>query len=305
MSVTNFLTHKCEYGPHLRCKSAELYAFYQHHGGQICQRAFTTIVREFAGDQVRYGTHRFADGTTTTGFLGVAPVDVMREAQPGEPEGRTVQGFVWARCMLTPGGRVSAAELFDAYTSWAGQATLPRRPFVSAIKAVLAVLGAEYGVHRYDDGTRGRGFAGVALVERVSGAHLIPTHLPAPAAAQVLNVTPQTVYTLINERALGPVSRNSPRKTLIPFDGLDRYTGTPGRTARLRIVCDLLGMAAGRVPAERRAELQAFRYRLRGLRFGPVDDWAITALDIYDDLAAAAEDDPGLQQAAALMESLI
>lgn len=305
MNVTDFLAQKCEYGDHLRCKSGELFAFYQHHGGRLSQRAFTTMVRELGGPLVRYGTHRYADGKTSTGFKGLAPVDVMREPQPGEPEGRTVQSFVWSRCMLTPAGRVSAADLFDAYTDWAGQTTLPRRAFVSAVKAVLTVLGAEYGVHRYDDGTRARGFRGVALVERVGGAHLIPTHVPALAAAQVLNVTPQTVYALINEKALGPVARTSPRKTLVPFDGLDRYTDAPGRTARLRIVCDLLGTAAGRSSDERRAELQDLRYRLRGLRFGPVDDWPMAALEIYDDLATAADEDPGLQQAAALMESLI
>ena len=137
-------------------------------------------------------------------------------------------------------------------------------------------------------------------------AQIIPTHVAAVEAAAILSLQPKNVHGLLAGGHLGKPLRPTPRKTMVAFDALDDYTGNPGRTSRLRMVCDLIVGAANRcTDEEQRRDLANLRLQLRGLRLAPVRDWPARVVDALNDLEMEAVAEPGLLPAVQVMRTLV
>jgi len=303
MSVHDFLREKCDIAPHLRCRSSELYVHYLHaNRAGINQRAFIITAKNSLPPGVEYGLHRYFDGTTGSGFSGLAP-----KGQGAEGRAAPVGQFLEERTQYAPFERIDCATLYEVYLAWAGPTNAcPRNAFTGAARRVLARRGVRYGVHRFKDGSMRRGFLGVRLYEDHNEAQIIPTHVAAVEAAAIMGLQPKNVHGLLASGSLGLALRPSPRKTMVAFDALDDYTGAPGRTLRLRTVCDLIVLTANRsTDGEQRRDLADLRLQLRGLRLAPVRDWPGRVIDILDALELEAVAEPGLLPAVQVMRTLV
>ena len=302
LNVTVFLADLCTYGPSVRCKSGELYDWYRQNGGKLPRRTFVNVAKACVPKGVKYGNHRFFAGAPGTGFVGIAP-STQTAASSEDP---SASRFVGELCGFDPQARTSAADLYAVYAAWAGNSARPRNAFTSAVRPVLAKYGAKYGVHRFEDGTTQRGFVGVHTASKRNEGAFIPTHVTSSVAAEIIGVSTSTVYSAVKANSFGDVVRKSPRDTQIPLDGIDSYTGCPGRTLRLRMVCDLIVGAANRsLDEEQQADLADIRRRLRAMRMSPVADWLESSLHLLDALEMEAVAEPGLLPAVQVMRTLV
>ena len=104
-------------------------------------------------------------GRFTTSIMGQAETQYIREAY--SPLAR----FLAEACALEPSARCTSADLHTAYRAWClneGEDILKRKTFIGAIKDATRGSRVEYGPHRFDDGSRGRGFTGVRPVAMTS-----------------------------------------------------------------------------------------------------------------------------------------
>jgi len=302
LNVNTFLADHCNYGPAMRCKSVDLFNWYQQNGGELARRTFINVAKACAPKGVKYGNHRFLDGVTCPGFAGMGPT-LQTPATSGDP---SAARFVGELCAFDPQAKTSAADLYAVYAAWAGFNARPRKSFTASLRPVMAAYGARYGVHRFKDGSLLRGFTGVFLASEFDEAQIIPTHVTCAVAAEIIGVSTTKVYAGIKAGDFGEVVRRSPRDTRVALDGIDAYTGCLGRTLRLRMVCDLLVSAANRsLDEEQRRDLADLRRRLRAMRMSPVADWLESSLYLLDALELEAVAEPGLLPAVQVMRTLV
>ena len=301
LNVNLFLADHCTYGPAKRCKSVDLFEWYQQNGGNLLRRTFVSVVKASAPQGVKYGVYRFFDGVTCPGFVGLG-CTAQTAACSEDP---SAARFVGEMCEFLPHGRTKSADLYHIYAAWAGVNARPRKSFTAAVRPIMEAYGARYGVHRSEDGPH-RGFAGVRLTSGYDEGQIIPTHVTCAVAAKIVGFPTSTINAAVKAGRLGEVVRRSPRKTMVAFDALDAYTGAPGRTLRLRMVCDLLVSAANRsTDEEQRRDLADLRRRLRAMRFANVADWLESSLYLLDALELEAVAEPGLLPAVQVMRTLV
>ncbi len=73
--------------------------------------------------------------------------------------------FISEACDLSPSAECTANDLYNAYRAWClaeGEDILRAKTFVSAVKDATRGERVHYGVHFYADGSKGRGFKGIA-----------------------------------------------------------------------------------------------------------------------------------------------
>lgn len=301
LNVNLFLADYCAYGPAKRCKSVDLFEWYQQNGGELPRRTFINVAKACAPRGVKYGVYRFFDGVTCPGFVGIG----ANTQTPACSEDPSEARFIGEMCEFVPHGRTKSADLYRVYAAWAGFNARPRKSFTAAVRPVMEAHGARYGVHRSEDGPH-RGFVGVRLTSAYDEAQIIPTHVTCAVAAEIIGLPISAVHTAVKAGGFGEVVRRSPRKTMVAFDALDNYTGAPGRTLRLRMVCDLLVSAANRsLDEEQRRDLADLRRRLRAMRMSPVADWLESSLYLLDALELEAVAEPGLLPAVQVMRTLV
>lgn len=76
--------------------------------------------------------------------------------------------FIAENCTVAPGAECTSNELYNAYRAWGlaeGEDLLRAKTFVSAVKDATRGEGVHYGVHFFADGSKGRGFKGIAPAE--------------------------------------------------------------------------------------------------------------------------------------------
>lgn len=72
--------------------------------------------------------------------------------------------FLNEACICTPDSESTTGDLYAVYRVWCldeGEDILKSKTFVGAIKDATRGKDVSYGVHRFNDGTRGRGFKGI------------------------------------------------------------------------------------------------------------------------------------------------
>ena len=80
--------------------------------------------------------------------------------------------FINEACEQSVGAECTTADLYAVYRAWCleeGEDILKSKTFVGAIKDATRGHSISYGVHRFADGSRGRGFKGVRPAREVPG----------------------------------------------------------------------------------------------------------------------------------------
>lgn len=116
-----------------------------------------------------------ANGRFTHPSVSQNEIQLIREAYS------PIMRFVAECCEVADGNKVTSKDLYEAYRAWAlgeGEEILRPKTFTGSLRDSLRGDGVSYGVHRFPDGGRARGFSGLALKADIPNSGLAAAFQP-------------------------------------------------------------------------------------------------------------------------------